>query len=82
MMLDSWEGERKRVGLADKKKLYAAQKKRCMYCGFTGEVGRFHVDHKTPVARGGNNRFTNYQLYKYLIKECHGKPQRFLELRS
>lgn len=64
-MIFDWDDERterKRIGKKEKEAIYAAQKKRCMYCGVRQELGRFDVDHKNPVAKGGNNSFANYQL--------------------
>ena len=62
-MIWEWEWERKRIGKKERDALHASQKGRCMYCGFRSkEKSRFEVDHKTPVARNGSNRFSNYQL--------------------
>lgn len=58
----SWEGERKRIGKNERQALFGAQRGKCMYCGIKAEMTYFDVDHKTPVARGGSNRFSNYQL--------------------
>ena len=48
--------------------LVKKQKGRCMYCG--RRVGRdlFDLDHKNPVARGGTNRKSNFQL---LCRTCN-----------
>ena len=54
--------ERKRIGKKEKEGLFQIQKGRCMYCGIKQELGRFDIDHKKPVAKGGKNSFANYQL--------------------
>ena len=64
-MIFDWDDERterKRISKKEKEAIYTIQKKRCMYCGIRQELGRFDVDHKNPVAKGGKNSFTNYQL--------------------
>ena len=50
--------------------LIKKQKGRCMYCG--RKVGRdlFDLDHKNPVARGGTNRKSNFQL---LCRSCNSR---------
>ena len=67
------EGEkpRRRKRLSEERKtLYKAQKGRCMYCGFKGEIDRFQVDHKTPVARGGRDGIGNLQM---LCSPCNNR---------
>ena len=41
---------------------------RCMYCGRKVVRDLFDLDHKNPVARGGTNRTSNFQL---LCRTCN-----------
>ena len=61
---------RKRFGKIERETLYKAQKGRCMYCGFKGEMAHFDVDHKTPVARNGKDNLGNLQM---LCKPCNSR---------
>lgn len=45
----------------DLKRLMGEQDGRCAYCG-TGIVDEYHVEHKTPLSRGGDNSVDNIQL--------------------
>lgn len=42
-------------------RLYCRQDARCAYCGAALRDG-YHIDHKTPVSRGGGNEVENLQL--------------------
>lgn len=53
---------RKTISKDYKEALFARQKGRCMYCGKKDEMGRFHIDHKTPFSRNGSDRLANLQL--------------------
>lgn len=44
------------------------QKGRCMYCGSKVRRDLFDLDHKNPVAKGGTNRKSNFQL---LCRTCN-----------
>ena len=53
--------------------LFKKQKGRCMYCGSKVRRDLFDLDHKNPVARGGSNRKSNFQLlcrHMQLAKGC------------
>lgn len=41
--------------------LYSAQKERCAYCAMRLH-GKYHVDHRMPLALGGSNDITNLQI--------------------
>jgi len=46
-----------------KELLYDKQKGKCNYCGYEFHIRYFHVEHKTPVSRGGSrNSISNKQL--------------------
>ena len=53
---------RKPIGTKNKEALFALQNGRCMYCGRKMGLAYLHVDHKTPVSRGGTNRLSNLHL--------------------
>lgn len=40
--------------------MLCSQDARCTYC--MGMLTRYHIDHKTPVSRGGTNDIANLQL--------------------
>ena len=61
-MLFADEYERKRPSKSEKQMLYNNQKGKCMYCGTKYDIRIFHVDHKTPLNRGGSNSIGNKQL--------------------
>ena len=66
-------GERKnnkRVYLskADKDKILERQKWKCARCGKTLKPGRYHIDHKKPLALGGSNSIRNLEA---LCPDCH-----------
>lgn len=42
-------------------RLFDTQAGLCPYCGVNLEGG-FHIDHKTPISRGGDNKLSNLQL--------------------
>ncbi len=48
--------------------LLKKQKGRCMYCGRKVPRDLFDLDHKNPVAQGGTNRKSNFQL---LCRSCN-----------
>ena len=48
--------------------LIKKQKSRCMYCGGKVRKDLFDLDHKNPVARGGTNKKSNFQL---LCRTCN-----------
>ena len=48
--------------------LLKKQKGRCMYCGRKVARDLFDLDHKNPVAQGGTNRKSNFQL---LCRSCN-----------
>ena len=48
--------------------LIKKQKGRCMYCGSKVRRDLFDLDHKKPVAKGGTNRKSNFQL---LCRTCN-----------
>ena len=48
--------------------LIKKQKGRCMYCGRKVARDLFDLDHKNPVAKGGTNRKSNFQL---LCRTCN-----------
>ena len=54
--------ERRYISKTTKQLLYDKQKGKCNYCGNKLTIQYFHIDHKTPVARGGSDRITNLQL--------------------
>ena len=60
-------------------KLKEKQKGRCYYCGKKLnmiDTGEHHVDHKTPVSRGGNNNIDNLVLAcKQCNKEKYNKTE-------
>jgi hypothetical protein len=64
MILDFFDDSpvRARIGKAEKAPLYKYQNGRCNYCGVKLEMAYLEIDHKTPVARYGSNRFSNFQL--------------------
>jgi 5-methylcytosine-specific restriction endonuclease McrA len=45
---------------ADIRELYRLQKGRCAYCSI--KLDRWHVDHKKPISKGGENGIENLQL--------------------
>lgn len=45
----------------DLKRLMIQQDARCVYCGTSIQDG-YHIDHKTPLSRGGNNSSDNIHL--------------------
>ncbi len=63
MVFDLWDTTtRRKASKADKSLLYKAQGGKCMYCGHKLSIEYMHLDHKTPLARGGPDRTSNYQL--------------------
>ncbi len=65
------EKEKKRrryVSEADKNKILEKQKWKCAKCGKTLRPGRYHIDHKKPLALGGSNSIRNLQA---LCPDCH-----------
>tara|TARA_Y100000588_G_C13824442_1_gene740795 strand:- start:77 stop:550 length:474 start_codon:yes stop_codon:yes gene_type:complete len=68
-MVFNWDSEwddakpgRKRISKKQREMLYHHQKERCMYCGKKNELPYMHVDHKTPLAQGGNDNPSNLQI--------------------
>jgi len=55
-----------RHSLADVQLLFVKQKGKCAYC--RTRLGKYHVDHIEPIARGGSNDRSNLQL---LCKPCN-----------
>jgi 5-methylcytosine-specific restriction endonuclease McrA len=49
-------------------RLLALQQNRCAVCGIELTNVAFHVDHRTPLSRGGTNEFSNLQI---LCKSCN-----------
>ena len=62
--------ERGYIGKSTKEELYKKQRGKCMYCGIKLTIRYFHLDHKTPVARGGGDNIGNLQL---LCAPCNGR---------
>ena len=62
--------ERGYIGKGTKDELYKKQKGKCMYCGIKLTIRYFHLDHKTPVSRGGGDNPGNLQL---LCGPCNGR---------
>ena len=56
---DDMPRRRKAIGKDYKEALFHRQKERCMYCGKKDEMGRFHIDHKTPFSRNGSDGLRN-----------------------
>jgi len=57
-----YEPERRRIPKTTKELLYDKQKGKCNYCGCKLTIQYFHIDHKTPLTRGGSDRITNLHL--------------------
>ena len=53
---------RKPISKLVKQGLYRNQKGKCMYCGRKLALADMHVDHRTPVARGGSDNDKNLQM--------------------
>ena len=64
------EPERRRPSKTMKDLLYLKQKGKCNYCGKKMDIRYFHVDHKTPMARGGADTPANSQL---LCAPCNNR---------
>ena len=66
MFMISWDDDapplRRRIGKRERELLFKEQRGKCMYCGKKMGLAYFHVDHKSPVARGGSNSISNLQL--------------------
>ena len=45
-----------------KQRMYRKQRQRCQYCGWQYDIDALHIDHMTPVDRGGANNPSNLQL--------------------
>ena len=45
-----------------KRQLLLAQQNECKYCTATLEFNTCHLDHRTPISRGGTNAFENLQV--------------------
>ena len=62
----------KRISFDDdfKRELCREQDYRCMYCGRRRGFRDLEIDHKVPIARGGNNRRSNLQML------CHSCNKR------
>jgi len=70
-MFDIFGEERKRrkyISKADEDKLLEKQKWKCARCGKILRPGRYHIDHKKPLALGGSNSIRNLQA---LCPDCH-----------
>ena len=63
-------GDERRYKKGTKEELYKKQKGQCMYCGIKLNIRYFHIDHKTPIARGGGNTPGNRQL---LCAPCNNR---------
>jgi len=59
---------RKYISKADEDKILERQKWKCARCGKTLKPGRYHIDHKKPLALGGSNSIRNLQA---LCPNCH-----------
>ena len=62
--------DRSRIGKPERELMFAAQSSKCMYCGRKLGLRYLHVDHKTPVKRGGTDRVSNLQL---LCQPCNSR---------
>jgi|Deesub1362A_J573_1020465.scaffolds.fasta_scaffold00370_31 hypothetical protein len=70
-MFDIFGEEKKRrkyISKADEDKLLEKQKWKCARCGKILRPGRYHLDHKKPLALGGTNSIRNLQA---LCPDCH-----------
>jgi len=56
------------ISKADKDKILERQKWKCARCGKRLKPGRYHIDHKKPLALGGSNSIRNLQA---LCPDCH-----------
>lgn len=55
--------EREHIPKITKELLYNKQKGKCNYCGNKFQIRYFHIDHKTPISRGGSSTsISNMQL--------------------
>ena len=62
------KSRRKYISKADEDKILERQKWKCARCGKTLKPGRYHIDHKKPLALGGSNSIRNLQA---LCPDCH-----------
>ncbi len=68
-LFDSGHGrKREYISKADIDKILERQHWKCAMCGKPLKPGRFHIDHKVPLALGGSNSIRNLQA---LCPDCH-----------
>ena len=65
--------ERKKHFKADEMKVFERQKHRCALCKKPLTIGRYHIDHKKPLADGGTNDPRNLQA---LCPDCHDEKSK------
>jgi len=60
--LDIFSPGRKATSKSDQELMYEKQNGKCMYCGNKLTLHYLHVDHKTPISKGGRDIPSNKQL--------------------
>ncbi|MCX6656914.1 MAG: HNH endonuclease signature motif containing protein [Candidatus Bathyarchaeota archaeon] len=65
--------ERKKILKADEMNVLERQKHRCAMCQKPLTVGKYHIDHKKPLADGGSNDPRNLEA---LCPGCHDEKSK------
>ena len=60
--LSIFSSGRKATSKSEKESMYAKQGGKCIYCGNKLSLHYLHVEHKTPLSRGGRDIHSNKQL--------------------